>query len=465
MTKRTRTVLFLFLAVTFLFAAPSLILYSQGYGVDWKSKRIVQTGALYVKILPTKTDILVDGKILKTTDFFFGSALVGNLFPGSRHVQVFKHGYQPWTKHLEIKEKWVTDAKNIILFPEDPEFSIAADRVQRIWKTPKENTLLLQKNTQEKIWKLVLFRRETMAEQTIFTSKGKEEIWDIRWSLDGTRILLSLASGESMRFLVFSLQKDQPCGSSPCSLDFLGESINTVLFSPASKDRVVFTKFLRNALVLTEADYIQEKVLSPFGSNVITFTLEESTLSWLENNGRIWKKDMGSENPAQIISSLSYPAIQETEYSMYVVGDVLFLKEGTRLLQVDSQKKSVKEVFSQTHIIVGSPDSKKLAVSNGSEAWILYLQGSQDQPIHTAGDKVFLTRLSKNIDNLSWINSHYLVFSADTAIQTIEVDDRDAVNTAEVAQFPDPKLFWQEASKVLAVLSQGNVYISEKLIK
>lgn len=462
MTKRTRTILFLFLLLLFAISTPSLILYSQGYRIDWKLKRIVQTGALYFKAAPTRADILVDGKTSKTTDFFFGSELIGNLIPGFHHVQISKEGYQSWAKQLEIQEKQVTDAKNIILFPQIPEFSIAADHVQQAWETPKENTLLLQKNS-SKFWKLILFNTETLREETIFTSKTKESLWNIQWSPDQTQIIFQVVREEDIRSFVLSLKKEHPCSVTPCDLDFLGQ-LNTVAFSASAENRVIFSKYARNSIVLGEADFVQKEILAPLANNVVAFTIRGSKLLWLESSGKLWQKDM-PQNSAQIISSLPSFAQEETEYSIHAIGDILFLKEGARLLQIDAQEKNMKEVFSEAQMFVGSPDQKKLAISNGSELWILYLQNSQDQPMHTKGDKVFLTRLSKNIDNLSWISAHYLVFSDDTDTRIIESDDRDAVNTANVAQFSDPKLFWQETSKTLAVLSKGNIYISEKLIE
>ncbi len=463
MTKRTRTLLFLSLLLLFAVFTPSLILYSQGYRIDWKLKRLVQTGALYVKVVPTRTTVVVDEKTSKTTDFFFGSALLGNLFPASHRIQISKEGYQPWAKQLDVQEKQVTDAKNIILFPENPEFSTATDHIQQAWKTPKKNTLLLQKNTST-FWKLVLLNTETLREETIFTSKVKETLWDVQWSPDLTQIILQVVRGEDIHSSVLALEKGRPCSDTPCSLDFLGQPLDSVVFSPGAKDRVIFSKYARNSAVLREADFAQKEILAPFTNNVITFATQGSKLIWLENSGKLWQKD-APQNQALLVSSLPSPLKEETEYSIHSIGDILFLKEGARLLWVDTKEKSMKEVFSQAQIIEGSPDQKKLAVSNGSEIWVLYLQDSQDQPYHKTQDKVFLTRLSKNIDNLSWISSHYLVFSADTDIQTIEVDERDVINTSRLAQFPDPRLFWQETSKALAVLSQGNLYISEALVQ
>lgn len=465
MTKRTRTFLFLFLFLFFIVFTPSLILYSQGYRIDWKLKRIAQIGAFYFKVVPSRADILINGKPLKTTDFFFGSALLGNLLPKSYQVEVSKEGYQPWLKQLEIKEKGVTDAKNIVLFPQTPEFRIIADRVKQMWQSPQKKTLLLQKDTLEKTWKLVLLNLETTGEETIFTSKGKEQIWDAQWSPDGTSILLRLVSGERIRSLVLSIETNHPCNLDPCDLAFLGEPIDAVMFSPASKDRVVFAKSLRNARILREADYVKEEIGAPFGNSVVTFAAAGETLLWLESDGKLWQQDMSSQDPARILASLPYSAKQETEYGIHAVGDMIFLQEDTKLLQAPQRDGAFKEIFSGTKTIAVSPDRRRLALSNDFEIWIFYLQDSQDQPLHTAGDKIFLTRLSKGIKNLSWLTSHYLVFSNGEDIRAIEIDDRNAINTANLAQFPDPIVYWRETQNALLVLSQGKAYISEKLLQ
>ncbi len=463
MTKHKRMVLWVLLVFLFFILTPSVILYSQGYRVDWKAKRIVQTGALYFKIIPTRTNVLVDGKLQKTTDFFFGSALLSNLLPGSHYIQISKEGYQPWAKQLEVQEKQVTDVKNIILFPQNPEFSTAADHVQQVWQTPKKNTLLLQKNTST-FWKLVLLNTETLREETIFTPEGKETLWDIQWSGDLTQIILQVVRGEDIHASVLALEKGKPCYEKPCSLDFLGHPLSMVLFSNAAEHRVIFSKYVRNSIVLGEADFVQKEILTPLANNVITFAMQGEKLIWLENSGTLWQKS-SPENPASPISSLLAPIQEETEYTILFIGDALFLKEGTRVFQVNTQEKSMQEIFSEARIMKGSPDGKKLAVSNGHELWIMYLQDSQGQPYHKAQDKVFLTRISKDINDLAWISAHYLVFSTDTDMQTIEIDERSTINSSHLAQFQNPGLFWQETSKALAVLSQGNLYVSESLMR
>lgn len=124
MTKKKRTILFLSCLFVFLFFAPSAVLYSQGYRIDFGARRIIQTGGIFLKIHPRSTDVYLDGKLKEKTDFLFDSILIENLLPKKYKIEARKDGFHSWIKTLEVREKTAVEAKNIILFPRDPEFSI-----------------------------------------------------------------------------------------------------------------------------------------------------------------------------------------------------------------------------------------------------------------------------------------------------------------------------------------------------
>lgn len=136
MTKSRRTVLFIVVFLVFAAAAPTAVFYSQGYRLDISPAEgkveITQTGALYFKIWPKNAGIYLDGALKDKTDFIFGSALIGNLLPQKYIVEVKKEGYFPWSKSLELTEKRVTEAKNIILIPEELKFETLATTTKEI---------------------------------------------------------------------------------------------------------------------------------------------------------------------------------------------------------------------------------------------------------------------------------------------------------------------------------------------
>ncbi|MBI2625221.1 MAG: hypothetical protein HYW70_02730 [Candidatus Nealsonbacteria bacterium] len=133
MQKSFKKALFVILAVSFLITTPSIILYSQGYRFDFEQKKLVQTGAFYFKTRPDNAEVFVSGKPKKKTSFLFGNALIENLLPKNYEIEIQKEGYFPWKKNLPIKEKMVTEIKNIVLFPENPEFSLLDENGKEFW--------------------------------------------------------------------------------------------------------------------------------------------------------------------------------------------------------------------------------------------------------------------------------------------------------------------------------------------
>jgi len=124
MQRRTRIILLTVFIILFFLLAPQIILYSLGYRFDFEEKKFVNTGGLYLKIWPQKTEIFIDGKLIKRTGIFSSSMLIQNLLPKKHEVLVKKEGYHLWKKTLEVKGKEVTKAENIILIKENPVFNI-----------------------------------------------------------------------------------------------------------------------------------------------------------------------------------------------------------------------------------------------------------------------------------------------------------------------------------------------------
>lgn len=176
----------------FLAAAPVTILYTQGYRFDFGERKIVQTGGILVKAVPSGAEVYLDGKLKKKTDFLFGQAFLGNLLPDVYRVRVSKEGYFPWEKELEVKERQLTQAQHIFLIPQDPNWNIVEENVERIWFSPRGTRMAMElKTDSESLLEIRnLENGETLAsipKEKMFAGK---EIVDIRWSQDEKRLLL-----------------------------------------------------------------------------------------------------------------------------------------------------------------------------------------------------------------------------------------------------------------------------------
>jgi hypothetical protein len=150
MTKRNRTVLFYSFLFLFLLVSPLAVLYSQGYRLNFNpepgGRIIVKTGGFFVNAEPRQVEIYLDGKFEKRTDFIFGSNLIKNLLPKKYKIEVKKDGYFTWTKTLEVKEKEVTEAKSVVLFPQKPVFSPLGENEINPFLPEKKATTTVPKN-------------------------------------------------------------------------------------------------------------------------------------------------------------------------------------------------------------------------------------------------------------------------------------------------------------------------------
>ncbi|MDP2735946.1 MAG: hypothetical protein Q8P12_07125, partial [bacterium] len=198
MTKRQRTLLFFTLSGLFLILVPIFVLYSQGYRIDWSQGRIAQTGAFYLKAEPPRAEILIDGVPHKRTDFLFGSALTKNLFPGSYALELVKEGYHSWQKVLDIREREVTEAKNILLFKTNAAFTSLSDSVERYWISPDGQYALLERKDGAASWELALLNLRTGTQEILAAQEtAGEEIAGIRWAENSQRFLLEKSRGFS----------------------------------------------------------------------------------------------------------------------------------------------------------------------------------------------------------------------------------------------------------------------------
>ena len=130
MNKRLRTILFAVCLFLFFLIAPLVILYSQGYRIDWIGKKIRKTGGFYFKVWPENAQVFIDGKFKKKTAFMSNSTYISNLTPKEYKVEIKKPRFQAWQKSLEIKENWVTESGGIILFLEDPSYTNLRQKVE-----------------------------------------------------------------------------------------------------------------------------------------------------------------------------------------------------------------------------------------------------------------------------------------------------------------------------------------------
>jgi WD40 repeat protein len=381
-----------------------------------EKKSLTQTGGLFLKVIPKQSEIYINGKLVKKTDFFFGSTLIENLLPKKYKIRVEKSGYFPWEKDLEIKEKEVTEAKNIILFPQNPNFQIILKDIKNLWFSPDgKKIILLEKN--EMGWALKLFDLEKnlkshlIGEKEIY-SKGVD-LLNLNWSQDSKEIYLDVGAKEQNKNFVLNLEKIPP--------------------------------------VLTE------KEVTTTAENIVTSQTFNGDNYYLDNFGNLYKNE-------EKLSEKPFPVKTETEYKLSVFPEKVFLREEKTLYLFNPDSKIFEKFFEGINDLKISPDGKKIVYFSDSEIWVLFLKEKLDPPPKKAGEKILLARFSEKIENVSWLNSDYLIFSTGNKIKITEIDERDKLNIVDLGEFKKPEIFFNQTNKKLYVLSDEILFQSSPLL-
>ena len=186
MTKRRRTILFLLLVMVFFLSAPTVILYSQGYRIDIDQKRVTQTGAFFLKVKPNSAHVQINGETVKKTDFLFGSILIKNFLPKIYTIEISREGYYTWQKTLEIRARQVTDAKHVILFPQNIELretTVDIENIELEELSPDKRKIAFTKEAE--LWISYIKDSEVQpfyrADEEIFLTRFSQNIEHINW--------------------------------------------------------------------------------------------------------------------------------------------------------------------------------------------------------------------------------------------------------------------------------------------
>lgn len=416
MTKKTRTILFLAFLILFLLIAPTAIFYSQGYRIDFDSKKISQTGGLFLKILPKQTEVYLDGKLKEKTDFFFGSLLIENLLPKEYKIEVKKEGYLTWEKTLAIKEKEVTEAKNIVLFPKEIKLEILFKNVKNLWFSPNQRKIIL-KEEEKQGWLLKLYELDKGVKSHLVEEKDisqKEvDLLNLEFSEDSKEVSLEIGVAEQVKYFTLNLNELLP-------------------------------------------NLIESKAPSIPFKNVVTDQKVNDDIYYLENSGHLFKNQARLTEKPLLIK-------QETRYNLKIFQDFIFLAEDKDFYQLNPDSKSFEKFSEGINSLNISPDSKKIAYYSDYEIWILFLKDINGKQEKKASEKLFLTRLSEKISEVSWLNSNYLVFNSEDIIKITEIDERNKLNIIDIAQLKNPEIFWNKNDKKLYILSNEILYSSEKI--
>ena len=424
MKQKYRKTLFISSLLIFFILAPILIFRSQGYRFDIENKQIIQTGGFYFEVLPKQSSIYLNDNFSRKTDFFFNSTLIENLLPKKYNVKITKDNYITWEKNLEVREKEVTEAKNITLFPQEFDFTIISEEIKNFWVSPSEEKIVWKERNND-VWDLKLYdlkkelKSHLISENEI--SRNDVDLIDLEFSQNGEIIYLEVIASEQLKNYSLNINK---------GLSSLEETIKPEL----------------------------EK-------SVITHQSFNGENYYLDNEGYLYKtkEDLSSQSITnkEKINDSPFSIQKETPYQLYVFPSLIFLKENSLVYLFNTETKSFEKYSEDIRDFKISPDLKTIAYFFDTEIWILPIEKTK---LYEAKKSVFLVRFSNSIQDVFWINSNYIAFSVENNIKISEIDTRDQLNIIDLGEFQSPKIFWSPISKKIYSLTEEVLWQSKELI-
>ncbi len=137
MDLKIRRIFFYCLIAVFVLLGAYLVITAQGWVLDFKSMKIVETGALFLKYSPTDALVEINGERSNASPGLLSSGVfISKLVPGEYKVKVEKTNYLPWEKTFKVDEALVAAASQIKLWPEEwPMREVATSSISDFWLT------------------------------------------------------------------------------------------------------------------------------------------------------------------------------------------------------------------------------------------------------------------------------------------------------------------------------------------
>lgn len=451
MTLRKRKIYFYIFFAIFLLATPSVILYSQGYALDFKNFSLAKTGGVFINVIPKGAGIYIDDVLKATTGSLILSQgkLISRLVPDEYTIAVKKDGYQPWDKKLHVDPQLVTEARNIFLVPEKPETQEIDTKVNDVVISAsgaaiayvKENGISIVDVSSPKIVPLA-------------TENG-ERIGRVQFGADENYLLIdSLIQNHTKRSL-FNIKTRERF---EIKQDDLERYIKIRQYPPGEPSVIALST--EHNLYSIDLRSQQERTI--IAKNISAFDLIDGKLLYATTAPTIlYEKDMGTGNTEQ----LTQTPLEHFDLSSLLLrsgaGHIALIDTQRALYLYNGETLAFDRIAENVQTAAFSEDRKKLAWNNTkNEIFVYYLSDILIQPKKKRGDIDLITRLSKPITNLTWFayDNEHLMFTAEKKIQFIELDGRDHRNTYTVADVRQPlKVIYSGYDDYLYVLDSGTL--------
>lgn len=411
MSQKTRQILFYIFVLIFLTLTPAISFYASGYKLG-SGLNLQKTGILILDSEPSSAFIYIDGKIqqnfinkvMKSEEGFITTPQkIKNLLPGEYNIKIDKDGYWPWEKKLTVKPGESTFAEDVILFRKNQPMLVENNNLDNNKFLLLDDVLISANDDKLSITK------ET---ETVASFSLAERITDdIKLSPSKNKFIAG--------HYIYSL-KD--ANTKPLNLnDYIGSNAKNIQWG--KNDNEIF---YLNGSQINMFDIDANKFISITKDDKLTSYLsKENYIYFIVNNVSTSELNIFDLNKNEIIKKISLPlsdyAFKNPEYKNLNLFDVRH--ETLYIIDPFSPFKPLQETINNLKQSFWQ-DENTLIYANDFEIWSFDFGLSK---------KTLITRIGNKIKTvIPHADKNYILFSTDTDINILELDDREKYNITKI---------------------------------
>jgi len=463
-----KTILLISCILMFLILAPLTIFYGLGYQYDFKKKKVIQTGAVIIKTVPSKTNVFLDGKLQNKNNFWEellnDFVKINQLKVGRYNLKIEKIGYHSWEKNIEIKKGMVDRLDNVVLLPASPKIkNVITGNINDFWFSDDRNKIVYttfdnQKNITLKV--IILNKSPSnINEFKLLPLKENSEINNLKWSKDSKNIIFEIVINknlktENSRFYLINLEENKIIN--------LGKDFKLVSSKQWSvKNSDIF--YLRNG-DLYRINY-SARLTNLFLKNISAYTVKNNFIYYVKSTPADFKTAVYKiRNNGLLDESLitELPAKEKFDKIKISADDQIILKskEENLYLVENNNNRNSKLINSSVADFNFSKEKDKFFYFNNHEIWVYYLKEKTSQPVKEKYANELIARFSGEIKAAAWYSdSEHLFFQVEKTIKFIELDDRDKRNCYDFVELNNFNNSLLNREELGAAIDQNNFLI------
>ena len=444
MTKKTRLIILLFCIVCFLLIAPILVAYSMGYRFDFDKDKIVATGGIYVRSFPAADQIIVDSGIAEKPGLFGSSVFVQSLLPKNHTVSIKKSGYYDYYKTLPVLENQVTKIENVLLIKKNIKFTDISEKIDYFSIAPN-NQNIITATYSTKSTTFEYFSLNSKNTPKTFSVPVAGTLENIKWSDDSNEALIDVKTAINDYYYLFNSTLQKP---SATRLSYLDKTSQQIYFSQQNSESILYIK--NQKLYSAKGN-----VSLPIISNVISFRISGTNITWLSSKGVLSNSDF-SGKLVNAITLKNFPVDNKKIYKIISLYGTTFLQEDSALFELNPTTKifELVEVPLTNYKILTSGDGKNLIYWNPEKIYLYSLETKKFAQLFSGSQ----------ITACQWFNNDYIIFTSGDKVIISEIDYRGNINSIALPQaFNSPQMFFNPSDNKIYVLNQKTLSSSEKI--